>query len=485
MTGPTGTVLTLASPTAQAFHRASTTPDYFGWLDHVSSAGGCSHPIRLAGHITTVNTTTGVTLSTISTEDMPDGVIYKNCGNRRASVCPSCSTTYRRDAYQLIRTGLSGGKGVPATVAGHPAVFATFTAPGFGPVHTRRTSKAGQPIPCRPRRDEDLCPHGIDLRCDRIHPADAKTLGTPLCLDCYDHAHQVVWNLSAGELWRRTRIAFDRVLRRTAASRGIDPDRIRISYGKVAEMQRRGVVHFHVIIRLDGTDPDDQDAIVQVPDAIGLVDLVDAIEIAVGRTGFMTPPHHLRPDGWLVAWGQQLDIRPVRVPGDRAINDEMVAGYLSKYAAKSTEAAGHVSRRLTSETIDLYADPQGSHTERLIFACWYLGGYVPGLRLSDQADRPYAGLRRWAHMLGFGGHFLTKSRRYSITFRILRDSRVIWRRTESTSDEHDQETTVLVATLTYAGSGWRTLGDQLLANTAAAMARERRRVGRIEANCPA
>ena len=37
-----------------------------------------------------------------------------------------------------------------------------------------------------------------------------------------------------------------------------------------------------------------------------------------------------------------------------------------------------------------------------------------------------------------------------------------------------------VATLTYVGSGWRSLGDQLLANTSAAMARERRRVGRTE-----
>jgi Replication initiator protein, pSAM2 len=184
----------------------------------------------------------------------------------------------------------------------------------------------------------------------------------------------------------------------------------------------------------------------------------------------------------LTAVGGQLDIRPVRVSGDRDITDEMVAGYLSKYATKSTEAAGHISRRLDRETIDLYADPNGSHAERLVHACWRLGGYVPGLRLSEQKGRPYAGLRRWAHMLGFGGHFLTKSRRYSITFRILRDNRVVYqRRVESDlTDEHQEETTVVVATLVCAGSGWRSLGDQLLANTSAAMARERRRIGRIE-----
>jgi hypothetical protein len=29
------------------------------------------------------------------------------------------------------------------------------------------------------------------------------------------------------------------------------------------------------------------------------------------------------------------------------------------------------------------------------------------------------------HMLGFGGHFLTKNRRYSVAFRILRERRII------------------------------------------------------------
>lgn len=51
-------------------------------------------------------------------------MIYTACGDRRTSVCPSCAETYRRDTYQLIRAGLAGGKGVPESVAIHPAVFA-------------------------------------------------------------------------------------------------------------------------------------------------------------------------------------------------------------------------------------------------------------------------------------------------------------------------------------------------------------------------
>lgn len=44
-------------------------------------------------------------------------------------MCPSCAEVYRWDAYQLIRAGLAGGKGVPESVAVHPALFVTLTAP--------------------------------------------------------------------------------------------------------------------------------------------------------------------------------------------------------------------------------------------------------------------------------------------------------------------------------------------------------------------
>jgi hypothetical protein len=92
-------------------------------------------------------------------------------------------------------------------------------------------------------------------------------------------------------------------------------------------------------------------------------------------------------------------------------------------------------------------------------------------------------------MLGFGGHFLTKARRYSVTFQFLRDTRIVFRRNEDqdqadatirTAEHTDTETTLIVGTLSYAGVGWHTTGDALLANTAAAMARERHRIGREE-----
>jgi hypothetical protein len=89
----------------------------------------------------------------------------------------------------------------------------------------------------------------------------------------------------------------------------------------------------------------------------------------------------------------------------------------------------------------------------------------------------WRGLRRWAHMLGFGGHFLTKSRTYSVTFSLLRQERVVYRRTvnrgpEQTDRAPAEETTLVVNFLQFVGAGWLTMADATLANTSAALARE-------------
>src|SRR5215475_4411848 len=44
-------------------------------------------------------------------------------------------------------SGLAGGKGVSESGATHPCVFATFTAPSFGPAHTRITAGRGRGLP--------------------------------------------------------------------------------------------------------------------------------------------------------------------------------------------------------------------------------------------------------------------------------------------------------------------------------------------------
>ena len=471
-----------------AFDRAGA--GYFDWLDHIWPAAGCSHPVRLAGELRVIDPATGELLRTATTDDMPDGLIYKACGNRRSTVCPSCAETYRRDAYHVIRSGLTGGKGIPQHVATHPAVFATFTAPSFGVVHTRvirhhtcasRTRCTCRAEPCHARRDATACEHGQPGVCFTRHHTGDPLLGQPLCPDCYDYRAHVVWNNSAGELWRRTKQAIERRLNQLIRARyapGPPPHRyprVRVSHGKAAEYQVRGAVHFHALLRLDGIDPGDPDALIPPPARITAADLDDATRHAAAVIRYRTGPHTDSADGWLNAWGSEIDVRTVSLHGD-AVTDSMVAGYLAKYATKGTEITGHNSGRIDGDTIDLYAAADGNHTERLIHTCWALG---------DHPD--YRSLRRWAHMLGFGGHFLTKGHHYSITFADIRTARIYYRRTQDNGTEHgpirtadhvQEETTLIIGNLYYAGTGWKTTGDALLANTAADQARRRREAGR-------
>jgi hypothetical protein len=467
-----------------AFRRA-TQGDYFAWLDHIWPAAGCASPVRLHGTIRHIDLETGELLRDVATKDLPDGVIYKACGNRRVTVCPSCADTYRRDAYQVIRSGLIGGHGVPDQVAAHPAVFATFTAPSFGPVHTRvvrtcactdKTRCRCRSQPCHARRDRATCPHGRPVFCFTRHAPGDPDIGQPFCLDCYDHDGHVVWNNSAGELWRRTKQAIERYLNILARKRHLPP--VRVSHGKAAEYQARGAVHFHALLRVDGLDEADPDRITSPPAGITASDLEDAVRQAATAIRYRTPPHPAQPGGWTVTWGTELDIRTLALHGTNPVTDAMVAGYLAKYATKGTEITGHNSGRLDPATIGRYADPAGTHVQRLIHSAWTLG-----------QDPEWESLARWAHMLGFGGHFLTKGHRYSITFQALREARITYQRAQTTGpgygpihgkDDVDSETTLILNRLSYAGTGWQTSGDALLANTAADQARRRRQAARDE-----
>ena len=442
-------------------------PEYQQWLNHAAGARGCSHPVRLSGEITDIDPATGELVRRVATGTMPDGVLYVPCGTRRASICPACAETYRRDAYQIVKAGLDGGKGIPADVAAHPAVFVTFTAPSFGLVHTRIAGPGGKILRCRPRRKAVICPHGRHLSCPHRHKEADASLGKPLCPDCYDHDASVVWNAHAPELWRRTMISLRRRLDRLAR-----PARIKLSYAKVAEFQARGVIHFHALLRLDGYDLAEPDKILPPPSHLTAIELGDAIRHAAAATWFATVSHPAKPPGWDINWGTQLDIRPVSVTPDGDITSGHVAGYLAKYATKATEPVGLAVVRITADNITHYAAAP-THQGRLIRACWKLGAHT---------HPDFRALRRWAHMLGYRGHFLTKSRRYSVTFKALRAARATWRRRQEPSAARTDPDlpSIRLALLTYAGTGWRTSGDALLALSAAARAREHERIAREE-----
>lgn len=453
------------------------------FADVAASVGYCSHPVRLVGSSQTVDGRTGEIVGAFSSDDAPLGVVYRPCGNRRADACPACSRTYARDTFAMVRAGLLGGKTVPHEVASNPLVFATLTAPSFGNVHGVRP-KNGQPTGgrCRPRDTTDRCEHGRPVGCMAIHAEDDPAVGAPLCADCYDWAAAVVWQWWAPELWRR----FTITLRRALASRlGVSESRLKertsVQFAKVAEYQGRGLVHFHALVRLDGPAGPGSPAPLDGGALAGL------IREAAHSVSFTAPPVDSADVSRRLAFGAQLEARTVRtgLPANDNDNDdtlraEQVAGYLAKYATKST-AVDPTSPR--------------PHLTRLADTCRLLAERAASHRAGDEAAEPrvesqpspYALLGKWAHMLGFRGHFSTKSRHYSVTLGRLRRARHRFRQMTADAARHgialdtrdlearllaDDETTLVIGSWTYQGSGWTSAGDKALADAAAARARE-------------
>jgi hypothetical protein len=393
-----------------------------------------------------------------TTEGEPHGVLLRPCGNRHADVCPSCSEVYRGDAFQLVASGLRGGKGVPETVAGHPLVFATFTAPSFGPVHTIREAN-GKQLPCRPRNRGETCPHGRSLACGTRHAEDNPCLGEAICPDCFDYERCALFNHNAGRLFMRTRTYVERELARQAGmTQKAARELVRVSYVKVAEFQRRGVVHFHTLWRLDGPPGDELAA---PPAEFDAQLLADAITAALPKA---TVPAE-DEDGEPYAWGDQHDVRVLDVASDPQVAAR-IAGYIAKYATKSTKDAGGIGCKIEAEH-ELQHLGCREHARRLIAAAWHAG---------DRDEIDETRMRRWAHQFGFGGHCFTKSRRYSTTFKALREARA--HHAAGKAAAKSDHNLIHVGVWRFTGSGYRKPGDALLAASSHARAREHRRLAR-------
>ena len=421
--------------------------------------GHCIHPIRLRGRIDALDKATGELRPVYDTATAePGGVLHVACGNRREAVCPPCSAVYKRDARQLVKAGLAGGKGVPETISGHPCVFATFTAPSFGPVHSRRV-RGTTVLPCRPRRDAHArrCPHGRDISCTIRHGEDDPRLGRALCRDCYDYQAAVLFNARAGDLWRRFTIYLPRRLARLAGlTQKAAHACCRVRYVKVTEYQARGVIHYHAVIRLDAPGEDYQPP----PGRFRTALLCEAIGQAANAATITATPGPGSP-AVVLRFGPQTDARPIRhdggdLPGTgRKLSAQAVGNYIAKYATKTLEAPGLPDRPLTSR-LEIDRLRCSAHHRQMITTAWELGGgqLTPGPRPSRLCQR--------AHTLGHGGQFLTKSRRYSVTFGQLRRARTEHRRQQCHPDgERDpwgrplDDTVVLIlSTWAYDGTGY-------------------------------
>jgi hypothetical protein len=301
----------------------------------------------------------------------------------------------------------------------------------------------------------------------------AGLLGQPLCPDCYDYASHVVWQWFAPDLWRRFTIALHRALAHHLGVLASELSEVAtVQYAKVAEFQRRGAVHFHALIRLDG--PRTRDGVSDPPRSVTADLLAGLVTQAASTVQLHVPGVDDQDVGRRLVFGRELDVRVVRShrpDDDQTLTAHQVAGYLAKYSTKTASddvpTTGAHHRRLQATIADLHIRAQ-----------------VAALGIGRS---PYKLLGRWGRMLGFRGHFATKSRRYSITLGQLRRARqraqvriAASRATGTPLDlaslesdllADEEEATLVIGRWSYLGCGWANEGETALA-TAAARARE-------------
>jgi hypothetical protein len=423
--------------------RRAGSASFETWWRRVEEVGFCANPIHLIG----------------GEELGRDHHVFARCNNRRAIVCPSCSDLYARDTWQLIHAGLRGGHHeIPTTVAEHPQVFVTLTAPSFGAVHTTRTTGS-----CHARgTHRGQCSHGSPRWCEAAHDHNDPALGQPLCDCCYDYAGHVLFSWHAPELWRRFTIQLRRFLIGQQRDRAENPKNTRVSFMKVVELQRRALPHFHAVIRLDaasdpGQPPSPPDTSISAGDFAALVrQAAIAIEITVSGNK-------------LLRFGDQLDIKIIRCDGrdegqDAGISSRQIAAYLAKYVTKSVADFGVLARRFSPAAIEqLDVTEHVREIMRTIVA------------LAEQ--EPYEDMLSWVHTLGYRGHVISKSRQFSTTMTALRERRSAWRK-EQARDGAPQGTTQgepnAPMQWEFERLGHSSLGDRVLVLSAFARSQQQR-----------
>jgi len=233
----------------------------------------------------------------------------------------------------------------------------------------------------------------------------------------------VVWNALVPALWKATRDLLESAV---ASAVGLTVSAlrrvVRVSFVKVAEMQRRGLVHLHVVIRVDGRDPSG-DPVAPPSWAYGGV-IADCLRAVVASVSVEAPdpaavalldasgalPAAASTDGWAVRWGHQVDIRRIRLGSETDAGK--IGNYLAKYLTKSVTDSGALDAPVRSLR-QLARLGLRDHARRLVETCWRLGSDRAFTEALDAAaGRPAgrtSGLIRWSHSWGFGGQRPTDS----------------------------------------------------------------------------
>ncbi|HEV3186713.1 MAG TPA: replication initiator [Acidimicrobiales bacterium] len=398
-------------------------------MAEVNAAGNCIHPIRLSGE--TVNLATG---------EVRRANLLVPCKDRRSVICPPCSYLYKADAFIIVATGLRGGKGVAESIENHPKFFVTLTAPGFGPVHSTGSSSGV----CKSRNHREYCSHGLPLWCYVRHDDD-RTKGTPLCSDCFDYRAAVLWNAQLSSLWHRTLVNLRRSLaaHHHVTEHGFNAQ-VKLNYLKIAEVQRRGLIHVHAVFRLDGPNGPDSPP----PPWIK----IDQVKLSIARVIRETKVTDV--DGVPLAWGSQFDIQDLVTSSE---SGRKVTAYLAKYTTKTTDDSTNFARRFNSRQQIEYLRGN-SHLQRMALTAW---------DLESESTLRSLKLREHANTLGFRSQLITKSRSFSTTFTQLRRARTDFRSQQTSIDP-------VKASFLYDGRGYDDPSASRLAEVMFKMSKELR-----------
>lgn len=303
-----------------------------------------------------------------------------NCGSRSFLTCPKCARVYRRDWQAILADGVRESKPGRSTF-----VLLTLTAPSFGKVH--RVPKPGETT--------KWC------ACGRRHSESERVLrGVPVDARTYDYAGQVRFNRDVSELWRYTQIALRRAL----------PDRFEMA--AVREWQVRGVLHFHVLLRIEQL-------------SVSRSSLVELLEdTCAGLVASSSV------DDSVVRWGKQVDARVLGIePGQvrRAIS------YLGK-------VLGYVAKDLGAEAVSNRSPSAVAHADALNRAA------RDEMECTRNCQGANCGHRRHRSM-GAGSHAVSRSKAWTVLRRkTLKEQRRLWARAHGLKDNREKECVIVSMT---------------------------------------
>lgn len=180
-------------------------------------------------------------------EDVVTGEIVEillPCGSANSLKCPSCAEFQARLRQRQIMNGLE-------SPTSDVALF-TNTAPSFGKVHRSsysvKDAYKARKVPAHQRdkqrltvmKRKGICP------CGKFHDYLDSKVGAPLDAFGYDYAREIMWSENLPALTK----SMTRTVRRLAESLGIDKKSL--SLYTVYERQKRGSLHTHTLLVVDG-----------------------------------------------------------------------------------------------------------------------------------------------------------------------------------------------------------------------------------------